>query len=62
MKRQNRYDYWESQQSPSSIISRYRQQKNNMYLLSLKDYIQMNLDRIATSALEKELKDLFPQK
>lgn len=62
MKRQNRYDYWESQQSPNSIISRYRQQKNDMYLLSLKDYIQINLDRIATAALEKELKDLFPQK
>lgn len=62
MKRQNRYDYWESQQSQNSIISRYRQQKNDMYLLSLKDYIQINLDRIATAALEKELKDLFPQK
>lgn len=62
MRRQNRYDYWESQQSPSSIISRYVQHKNDIYLLSLKDYIQMNLDRIATAALEKELKDLFPQK
>jgi hypothetical protein len=62
MRRQNRYDYWESQQPPSSIISRYGQHKNDMYLLSLKDYIQMNLDRIATATLEKELKDLFPQK
>ena len=62
MKRINSYEYWESMQDPNNVYSSYQQHKNDMYLLLQEDFIQMNLDRIATATLQKELEDLFPQK
>ena len=62
MKRMNKYEYWESMQDSNNVYSSYQQHKNDMHLLLQEDFIQMNLDRIATATLQKELKDLFPQK
>ena len=62
MKRQNRYEYWESIQDPNSIYSSYQQQKKEMRAVSQEELLREDIEKLITATLEKELKDLFPPK